>query len=740
MSMPEYVSLQNKSNGEYRNNHATQMQSNYQSPQCLFRLELQSGGNNYYGIKNCQNKEYFQCNITSMSPSIEGSCQLWTFEPVANVLNGYYIKNVKNGQYMCNHATQLSKNPGENEVYIIVSQESKQLHSSAVKMLMPGMGSQYDSAKSNPTIALNSANTVLSFSRNSSNELYYYVGNIDNAVINWGNATPYMQGGDPAVAMNDKGVFVEVHAQSPTPQSQLFWYSGSVNMQNRTITHGAGVAEDFSYTGAPPSVALNNNGDIAAALSNGTSVICKVGKANNNSLSFLGQNTFAGTQPAIAFSGNNQLIIVYINAAMNLCYRLGSLQNNTITWQDEMPVGSPQLGASQINTSVAPSVVYTNSQIIVAYQTASGNNLNYLVGSYDTQNNKLLWSDAALYDSGSNPCISSNGTYLVQCDAYSGGVYYTVCLITNHATWMGDLFNTIQDKTLGQIVMPASHDAGMYESGILPEARTQDLSILGQLLGGVRYFDLRPKYDSSTQSFNMYHGPSTGESLTDVLNDVQTFMKVEQKMELVILKFSHFSNFGSDSANNSVYRNFINQVYDALQDYLCTQSASTQFGSLTLSQILNGSGKVLVVCDDSYAINNPQTGIFTYRDGSVACPQENRSTNPAQGNLVVYDCYSNTTNYSTMVSDQMNKFNAYNGYCDGNYTNIPCNMFLLSWTLTPAIQSVWSCSVEPARTLGAQMNNLQPNQYGKIPNLLYVNYYEYTRCTDIAIQMNKRLA
>lgn len=95
------------------------MQKNYESPECLFNLQLQPDGN--YGIMNCQNYEYFQCTITTMVGKVTGTCQEWAFEPVSNVTNGYYIKNIANGEYMTNHATQLAKNPGSNEVYIVES-------------------------------------------------------------------------------------------------------------------------------------------------------------------------------------------------------------------------------------------------------------------------------------------------------------------------------------------------------------------------------------------------------------------------------------------------------------------------------------------------------------------------------------------------------------------------------------------------------------------------------------------
>lgn len=117
MSMPAYVSLKNQANNEYRNNHATKMQKDYESPQCLFNLVVQDNGS--YGIKNVDNNEYFQCHITTMVSKIEGNCQRWQFLEIPTITNGYYIQNLDNHQYMTKKASQLSKNAGPDEVYIV---------------------------------------------------------------------------------------------------------------------------------------------------------------------------------------------------------------------------------------------------------------------------------------------------------------------------------------------------------------------------------------------------------------------------------------------------------------------------------------------------------------------------------------------------------------------------------------------------------------------------------------------
>ena len=117
MAMPAFVSLKNQANNEYRNSHATKMQSTYESPDCLFNLIDETGGK--YAIKNVKNDEYFDCSITSMSGTVNDDCQKWQFLEIPTIKDGYYIQNMKNKEYMTKKASQLSKNAGDDEVYII---------------------------------------------------------------------------------------------------------------------------------------------------------------------------------------------------------------------------------------------------------------------------------------------------------------------------------------------------------------------------------------------------------------------------------------------------------------------------------------------------------------------------------------------------------------------------------------------------------------------------------------------
>jgi hypothetical protein len=117
MAIPSYGSLQNKSNGEYRCNHATKLESSYSSPDCLINFIPQSNGT--YAIKNVANNQYYQCNITTMVDEVSGPCQQWYLLAISG--NEYYVQNSANNEYMTSHASQLSKSSGADEVWIIVA-------------------------------------------------------------------------------------------------------------------------------------------------------------------------------------------------------------------------------------------------------------------------------------------------------------------------------------------------------------------------------------------------------------------------------------------------------------------------------------------------------------------------------------------------------------------------------------------------------------------------------------------
>lgn len=120
MSIPNYGSLQNNSNQEYRCKHATKLKSTYDQGTCLMKYIKQSDGT--YAIQNVDNSQYFDSSITTMSGSVDGPSQQWRLLALPDVTNGYYVQNVENNEFMTSSASKLSSSAGSKEVWIIVEQ------------------------------------------------------------------------------------------------------------------------------------------------------------------------------------------------------------------------------------------------------------------------------------------------------------------------------------------------------------------------------------------------------------------------------------------------------------------------------------------------------------------------------------------------------------------------------------------------------------------------------------------
>lgn len=120
VQIPTYGSLQNKENGEYRCNHAKQLESSYKSPECL--LNFQPQGDNTYAIKNVDNNQYYGSSIGSMSNKVEGDSQKWRLLWIND--EQFYVQNVKNNEFMTKHASQLSSSAGKDEIWIITERSN----------------------------------------------------------------------------------------------------------------------------------------------------------------------------------------------------------------------------------------------------------------------------------------------------------------------------------------------------------------------------------------------------------------------------------------------------------------------------------------------------------------------------------------------------------------------------------------------------------------------------------------
>jgi hypothetical protein len=320
------------------------------------------------------------------------------------------------------------------------------------------------------------------------------------------------------------------------------------------------------------------------------------------------------------------------------------------------------------------------------------------------------------------------------------------------------------NRPLNMITLPGTHDAGCYTNSWFHQmGKTQTQTVANQLLGGVRYFDLRPIYYNG--QFWIYHGNAWvgyyGGRLdggAGIIQDVAAFMGgLGGAHELVILNISHFRNF-----NAGAHCLLIREIENRLGPHLVphTQNLTNLFNTTFDAIRTDGAGvvasRVAILYDgaldtgrEAYImanVNQLPAGFFTLSPKYV----------PAVNPIFLFDQYANSNVLGTMQADQMAKLNNRNIYPytvqgwgggAGNWTaNTPYAMppvgivdtcHLFSWTLTPfpfSPVTVAQNTTNPALEgwfsgnhwpIGAPARGYDPLQDQRI-NVIYVDDYGST--------------
>ena len=352
---------------------------------------------------------------------------------------------------------------------------------------------------------------------------------------------------------------------------------------------------------------------------------------------------------------------------------------------------------------------------LLTYQ--EGGSLKQRLGVID--GSTVSWGNAVDFDRGEHCTIAAQNGLAVEVHLGTGGdeQFFATSLITNRSRWMTDRMAQLGPLPLRKLIFPGSHDAAMYDPALTVEvvARTQDKNLHQQLTYGQRWFDLRLVYIDGIDIY-IHHGAAVGPKLRTVLADITQFM-TEGRSELILLKFSHFGNF-----NTVAYELLVAEVKAALGTWLYKTPLppdKKSLGQLTLNECKD---RVLVLVDGHWAKDYPEPGFWVYRDSTAAKPSE--------GQLVVFDQYSKTDHYETMKNKQIEHYQNFTGKCDDG---TPIDFFLLSWTLTPqTVETVESLARKANPHLAAEVQKLPANPNG-IVNILYVDYAQYARPSDVAI-------
>ena len=305
--------------------------------------------------------------------------------------------------------------------------------------------------------------------------------------------------------------------------------------------------------------------------------------------------------------------------------------------------------------------------------------------------------------------------------------------------WMSKNWSILQDKTLNQIIIPGSHDAGMSttqhcEFASECNTKTQHNNIGQQLSDGARYFDVRPVLDWGGDTFYTGHfaihaGSAMGcegETLADVLTEVKTFVNSNPN-EVVFLKFSHCYKLShvadktEECGNSSTTNAYVAQVKSALGPMMYKCADRKCLWTATLGQIRNSGANVVALFGDG-DVSDPSKGVFNFNN-----------------DVAIYDNYADSNNLDTMMNDQLGKLMTPGNHYPNNL------MYLLSWTLTMdthdaensgsgATKSITEMAEEAITTLIPKIWGMTSS--GEITNSLLPNILY----TDIVDQFSARLA
>lgn len=600
-----------------------------------------------------------------------------------------------------------------------------------------------------PSIAINATGIAVEVHQSQTFEtLYYHVGTTEGGVWNSGGSSEYDSGVTPSVAMNDSGTVVEVH-QSNGLSSKMWYHVGSVNAGATAVDWGD--SHDYD-SGDTPKVAINN-GNVAVEVhqSDGpsTALWYHVGIVNpgNKTIDWGGSHEYdSGVVPAIGLNNNGVVVEVHQTNGVDfsLWYHVGIVNsgNKTIDWGD----------SHQYDSGIAPAVIVTDDNFIVEVHQSQGfNTLWYRTGTVDPNAKTVTWNgDAVQYGNGSLPRIGTNNAQIMEVQTNGTALSYAISDISERGDWMQNHLPLLGSRVLKQLVMPASHDAGMYTvqkcSGLINfganacNTQTQVLSIAQQLEAGSRYFDIRPVLDDDGVMYTGHFDTGTGlgcdgPTLATVLSDAASFAAAHR--ELVILKFSHYYvRATKQTFNADQMRALSQQVYNALGSALYV--TTNPLGTIALSTFIAQKGVILpVFADFTDSLKNSFPGLYSYSDYPPAAG--------VHADLTVYDNYSDTNNLNRMVDGQIGQL--------VDQANHGGDMFLLSWTLTQSQEQAIACGAQVGVTsildladtadtalwpqMVATMGTGRINQQ-TVPNLVYIDSM-LGFATDVAVWFNQNL-
>jgi len=647
-----------------------------------------------------------------------------------------------------------------------------------------------------PAIAINSANQIVEVhsQQSASDNLHYILGRIDGPTYRFTSGPiPFGKGNFPSVSIRttDPQNFVITVF---TSDRNLYHQYGKADFANDTINWNgaASILQDggTNITNAVrASVAVNPAGMIVVVYQDtNANLRYKAGILDPSTQTIHWSDSIKysdGIKPKIALNLGDSFVEVHQSELFaSLYYNLGkvSIRNNdaTLTF---LKSNEEYLGVTLGSTSKSPAVAINVTGLVVEVHSPNeGDDLYYNKGQIDGPTINFDPSKRYLDSDVHDPNLTGNDPAVALTDAglaiqvyrsNSNKLFCSVSLLAERADWM----KNDQQKTLRQLCIPGSHDAGMSiaqdcELGATAGNTVTQLQGIGdQLLAGIRYFDLRPVFDGNnpdaifTGHFDDIAGirGCDGQPMREVLNQVASFItSAESSDEVVILKFSHFLDklgperfFKDPQEPLNFKQNLINTLIKLITATipaanLYVHSGSLRIADVPLATITAGKGKVIILFDISELVDIPARARVKLNDnpdsGNVTYINSYRDLAPGvTADWVTYDNFSDTPNVDIMTSDTDKQGQLFRIKQPDNHIG---DFFLLSWTLTLSgfqVVNPFAYSVAEVAQIAngvlaqdiikSVMNGTITREF--FPNIIYVDLADGF-ATDVCLWVNQQ--
>ncbi|KAM7351763.1 phosphatidylinositol-specific phospholipase C X domain containing isoform 2-T4 [Cochliomyia hominivorax] len=319
--------------------------------------------------------------------------------------------------------------------------------------------------------------------------------------------------------------------------------------------------------------------------------------------------------------------------------------------------------------------------------------------------------------------ISRNVTYDTTSYGYwasyvrgSDGEILATTSLRAYPKWMTEMRSIVGGLRFRDLFIPGSHDSGSYRVNFDPLAKetivtkyslTQDDDIMGQLMHGIRYLDIRVGYYRNTpEMFFINHGITRQRPLIDVIDQVKEF--VEKTNEIVIFGLKEFPiGFGKNLT-----------VHHKLVGYL-----KTHFGDLIVHPSITWRGSLndiwlrkqnVILAYDLYSVVNLYPHLLF---GSVEQRWGNVQTWP---NLERYLRTINGQDISRLSSRPV------------------ADMAELTPKTWDVIVNKYGGLRKMADRINWRVSQLYMNELGNNANIVAVDFYRGTTIVEIALEYNRR--